>query len=79
MINFNSDNAKLISSKDVYLGGANCPTYHYEYECPCKKGKVIYERVPGFNDDYAQIKCSNCAKKYDIRYGCGHAWELIEK
>lgn len=77
MINFNSDNAKLLNA--FMVDGISYPVYTNEYECPCKKGVITYERVPGFDDDCATIECVDCAKKYNILYGRGHAWALIEK
>ena len=75
----NDRDAKQIKFKELYPDGANWPTYHYEYKCPCGRGKIIYESVPGFDDSYAIIKCRACEKKYEIEYGCGYLWELVEK
>ena len=75
----NDRTAKVLLKEDRYPNGANSPTHHTEYACPCGKGKVIYENVPGFNDSYAWIECKTCSKKYDIEYGKGHLWELVEK
>ena len=75
----NDKTAKLLIDKDIYPRGANSPTRHLEYECPCGKGRIIDERVVGFGDYYAYIKCRRCAKKYEIVTGCGHIWELEEK
>jgi hypothetical protein len=79
MINYNDENAKKVKEEDVYPDGANWPTSRTVYKCPCGKGFIVYERVVGFNDDYATIECKKCEKLYDIRYGCGHFWELEEK
>ncbi|MBE6629403.1 MAG: hypothetical protein E7624_00955 [Ruminococcaceae bacterium] len=75
----NDTTAKLILFENRYPSGANSPTAHYEYECPCKKGKIIYEAVLGFDDRYAFFECEKCEKIYDFRYGCGHFWELERK
>ena len=75
----NERNAKKIKFEELYPGKSNWPTYHYEYECPCGKGVVIYENVPGFGDSYALIKCRACEKKYRIEYGNGYLWELVER
>lgn len=75
----NDSNAKVLLEKDIYPDGANHPTTHIEYLCPCKKGKIVYENVRGFNDYFAIIECPKCAKNYDVVYGCGHIWELVKK
>lgn len=52
----------------------------YEYECPCKEGKIIDYEVPGWVDDwYAEIKCPNCQNKYNVVTGCGEIWQLVLK
>ena len=75
----NDRTAKVILDKDLYPNGANSPTRHIEYFCPCGKGKIIDERVIGFHDYYAYIDCPKCAKKYEIQTGCGYIWQLIKK
>lgn len=75
----NENTATLILFEERYPKGANAPTQHYEYKCPCGKGKIIYENVPGFDDDYAIMKCRKCKKLYDFRYGYDSRWELEEK
>lgn len=75
----NDKTAKVIREIDIYPDGANYPTHRTEYLCPCQKGKVIYERVAGFNDDYAYIECEECKKLYDVILCRGHSWELVEK
>ena len=75
----NETTAKKLSEVDLYLDGANSPTRHIEYECPCGKGKIIDERVVGFGDYYAYIECKRCRKKYDVETGTGHIWELVKK
>lgn len=78
-LEWNDETAPLISECDIYPDGANSPTRHKEYKCPCGKGKIIDERVVGFGDYYAYIKCKRCEKKYQVKTGCGHIWELEEK
>jgi hypothetical protein len=75
----NEKNAKVLLDEDRYPDGANCPTRHIEYECPCGKGKIMHERVVGFGDYYTWIECKRCEKKYEIVTGCGYIWELDEK
>lgn len=75
----NDSNAKIIVSKQVTGNGSDPLTQHVEYVCPCGKGKIIYENVRGFDDRYAWIECDECSKKYDVKYGNGHFWELVEK
>ena len=79
MIIYHSDNAEKIVDDDLYPDGANSPTRHTAYKCPCGKGKICYERVVGFNDFYAWFECKTCEKKYRIKLACGHFWELEEK
>ena len=76
---YNDETAKKIVKEDRYPDGANSPTEHIEYECPCGKGRIFYENVRGFHDSCAWIKCKVCEKKYEIKMGCGHFWELEEK
>lgn len=75
----NNENAKLLLEEERYPDGANVPTIHKEYVCPCGHGKVIEERVPGFGDWYAYLECPTCQQKYIVLEGCGHIWELIEQ
>ena len=75
----NDRNAKVLVRKDLYPDGANFPTYHTEYECACGKGRVIEERVAGFNDWWAKIKCRWCSRKYELEEGCGYIWAFKEK
>lgn len=78
-IEYNDENATVILDEDRYPDGANSPTRHIEYTCPCGKGKIIDERVVGFGDYYTYIECNRCSKKYEIVTGHGHIWELEEK
>jgi hypothetical protein len=75
----NEKTAKLISKEERYPDGANSPTLHYVYECACGKGRVERVRVIGFHDEYTQIECRACAKRYEIRSGFGYAWEFVKK
>ena len=75
----NDKTAKVILDEERYPSEANCPTRHIEYECPCGKGKVVEERVVGFGDYWAKLKCKTCQKKYEIVTGCGYIWKLEEK
>lgn len=79
MIMMNDKSAIKILSENRYPEGANVPTLHIEYLCPCKNGKIIYERVKGFNDDYAYIECEECKEKYAIIMGRGYLWQLEKK
>ena len=71
--------AKILLDEDRYPDGANSPTRHIEYECPCGKGRIIDERVVGFADYCSWIDCKDCAKKYELVTGCGYIWELKRK
>ncbi len=75
----NDRTAKVLLDEERYPRGANSPTRHIEYACPCGKGRVIEERVVGFGDYCAWLKCRRCKRKYEIETGCGHIWELVEK
>ena len=75
----NDKTATVILSENKYSDGVSVPTLHIEYICPCKKGKIIYERVKGFNDDYAYIECKECKEKYEIIMGRGYLWQLEKK
>jgi hypothetical protein len=75
----NDTNAKILLEEDRYPDGANSPTTHIEYECPCGKGRIIEERVVGFGDYFAYIECKRCEKKYTVETGKGYFWELERK
>ena len=53
-----------LSTEEVTPEGANVATIITKYRCPCRKGKVANERVPGFGDDYYVIECPVCDEKY---------------
>lgn len=74
----NDKNAKLLINEERYPDGANYPTIHKEYACPCGQGKIIEERVPGFGDWFVRIDCKRCAEKYTVVQGHGYIWELKE-
>ena len=76
---YNDTNAKVILDEDRYPDGANFPTRHIEYLCPCGNGKIVNERIMGFGENYAFIECSECKRKYEIITGCGYFWQLEEK
>ena len=75
----NDRNAVVILDEERYQCGANSPTRHIEYTCPCGKGKIIDERVVGFGDYYAFIESKKCEEKYEVVTGQGYIWELKEK
>ncbi|MCH5151810.1 MAG: hypothetical protein J1F65_04040 [Clostridiales bacterium] len=75
----NNKTAKLLTEEERYPDGANSPTVHKEYACPCGQGKIIEECVPGFNDRFVKIECQSCFDKYVVVEGCGYLWELKEK
>lgn len=35
------------------------------YSCLCGEGHIEYHRVPGFNDDWFEIKCDKCKSDID--------------
>ena len=59
----NDRTAKILLDEERYPRGANAPTRHIEYACPCGKGRVIEERVVGFGDYCAWLKCRRCTCK----------------
>jgi hypothetical protein len=69
-------NAKKLFQWTTYPRGANCGTEHTLYRCACGWGFIEYAWVPGFDDDYALIRCFRCRKKYSVDYGCGARWSL---
>ena len=75
----NNDTAKLLLKEVRYPDGANSPTVHKEYACPCGQGKIVEECVPGFDDFWAEIECPQCKGEYRLVYGCGYRWELKKK
>lgn len=75
----NEKNATVLLDEDRYPNGANSPTRHIEYQCPCGKGKIIHERVVGFGDYSTWIECKRCEEKYKVVTGCGYIWELDKK
>ena len=75
----NERNAKKLFHYTTYPHGANCGTEHTLYRCACGWGFIEYVCVPGFDDDYAEIRCLRCRKKYDVDYGYGARWSLSEK
>ena len=42
---------------------ANISTICTEYECLCGKGKIVTNRIPGF-EFYIDLKCPVCEEKY---------------
>ena len=70
---------KLLNEKESYPKGANSPTLIKTYECFCKKGKIIEERVIGFNDHFAYFKCRTCSRKYSYLEFSGNDWAAYEK
>lgn len=54
----------------------------FEYECPCKKGKIIEEHynIPGYEEHVVHICCEECCEKYELnlRYGI-RSWDLNKK
>ena len=66
-----------ILEEEIYPDGANSPTIHKEYVCFCGKGKIIEERVVGFNDHYITLECSECEKKYhSFIDSSGNDWKV---
>ena len=75
----NDKTAKVLLDEERFPYGANSPTRHLEYACPCGKGRIIDERVIGFGDYYAESECKHCQDEYDVVMGQGHIWSLKKK
>lgn len=68
---------RIIEKREYYPDGANAPTLVNVHECFCKKGTVEHHRVPGFNDEWFEIKCKKCEKKYEPFIDrCGSEWKV---
>ena len=71
---------KLISREEYYPDSANCPTVREVYKCFCKKGKIERHYIPGFDDEYFEIKCPVCRRRYhDIIDRNGDEWIVYPK
>ena len=79
MVDLNDRNAKVLLDEDRYPDGANFPTRHIEYACPCGKGKIVDERVVGFGDYSVWFECKSCARRYEFETGMGYIWEVVKK
>lgn len=65
---------KYIGSNSSYhsgYGAGSGSVDRTEYECPCGKGKVIYEKdnIPGFRDSMTFSDCTECNSKYHFSRG----------
>ena len=67
---------RMLEEKEVYPEGANAPTRVTVYECLCKKGRIEYHCVPGFGDDWFEIRCKACEKRYTYIERCGYQWRV---
>ena len=68
---------KIIEKREYYPDGANTPTLVNVHKCFCilGKGTVEHHRVPGFNDEWFEIKCKRCEKRYEPFIDrCGDRW-----
>lgn len=64
---------KFIEDSSIYsegYGAGEGTIDRTEYECPCGKGRVIYEKdnIPGFRESIILIYCDNCHEKYEPDY-----------
>jgi hypothetical protein len=62
-------NLKLIynrSDNHSGYGAGSGETVREEYECPCGKGQVIYEKddIPGFRETDIYSTCNECSDQY---------------
>ena len=71
---------KIVEKKEIYPDGANSPTRVDVHKCFCKKGFIEHCTVPGFGDEWFEIKCNECSKKYhDFIDLCGDEWKVYLK
>ncbi|MBO0427610.1 hypothetical protein JZO82_00395 [Vagococcus fluvialis] len=68
---------KIRSSSDFHsgYGAGSGEVIREDYECPCGKGIVSYEKddIPGFRDKAIMCSCAECNEKYT--FGRGTATE----
>lgn len=67
-------NLKLIDSSTEFHPGYGAgfgEVIREEYECPCGKGTVVYEKddIPGFRDKSNYCNCKECNGKYTFSRG----------
>jgi hypothetical protein len=64
---------ELKSSSNYHrgYGAGSGEVINEEYECPCGKGKVFYEKdnIPGFRDSNIHTNCNECNDKYNFGRG----------
>jgi hypothetical protein len=73
---FYTDIPKIIRKYEEYESGANVPDRVTVHECLCGKGTVEHHSIPGFDDDYFDIQCAECNKKYSYICQSGYQWEI---
>lgn len=50
------------------------------YECLCGCGTIEYHIVPGFDDDWFEIKCKDCKKTISyMGWNTPHEWLIYLK
>lgn len=68
---------EVIEELEEMPEGGNCPTLVKVHKCLCGKGVIRHSRVPGFDDEYYEIECSRCEKKYHpIIDRVGNEWKM---
>ena len=51
-----------------------------KYTCLCGQGYFEYHAVPGFDDDWFEIKCEECKKRISfIGWSSPNEWAIVEK
>ena len=49
------------------------------HTCLCGQGYIEYHTVPGFHDDWFEIKCEECNKRISfITWGSPNEWIVFE-
>lgn len=70
----NEIHLKALNGKSIPHMGYGAGSGHIineEYECPCGKGIVFYEKddTPGFRESSTFCGCKECEKKYTFNRG----------
>lgn len=69
MINLKRIDTNIVDHEGYGAGSGRI--MNEEYECPCGKGKVSYEKddIPGFRDSHVYCDCAECDEKYKFLRG----------
>ena len=73
---------KVKKERVYYENGANVATEVTVYKCLCFLGwgRIEHHRVPGFDDDWYEIHCPICKRKYHSFIDqIGQEWKVYLK